>query len=126
MLRALLRLALLAAAVVAVGLVARPGPGRLRHPADLPAARPADSAAAGGDGAAAPEVAPGEAGAPRVHLNRATRAELEALPGIGPALAGRILEFRASHGPFRDPSELLLVRGIGPKRWAALKPLLAP
>ena len=48
-------------------------------------------------------------------LNRATAGELEALPGIGPVLAGRIVEHRRVHGAFRSPDELLAVRGIGPR-----------
>lgn len=50
----------------------------------------------------------------RVDLNRADRASLERLPGIGPALAGRILELRGREGPFRAVEDLLEVSGIGP------------
>lgn len=50
----------------------------------------------------------------RVDLNRADRASLEQLPGIGPALAGRILELRGREGPFRAVEDLLEVSGIGP------------
>lgn len=48
-------------------------------------------------------------------INRATAAELEKLPGIGPALARRIVEWREIHGPFRSVEDLLQVPGIGPK-----------
>ena len=48
-----------------------------------------------------------------VDLNRAGAAELDALPGIGPVLAGRILEHRARNGPFRSVEELRAVRGVG-------------
>jgi len=51
----------------------------------------------------------------RIDPNRASAAELERLPGIGPALAGRIVEDRGSHGPFSSPEALLRVPGIGPK-----------
>jgi competence protein ComEA len=125
-LRAWLRLSLLAAAVVALGLAMRPGAGRLRRPPDVSSAWPVNRAGESAEDSGDPGAVSPAADAPRVHLNRATRSELETLPGIGPALAGRILEFRASHGPFRDPSELLLVRGIGPGKWAALKPLVEP
>jgi len=52
---------------------------------------------------------------PPIDLNRATAAELEALPGVGPALAGRIVADRAARGPFRSWSELERVSGIGPR-----------
>lgn len=48
-------------------------------------------------------------------LNRATAAELEKLPGIGPVLAKRIVEWRETHGPFQSVQDLLKVPGIGPK-----------
>jgi len=48
-------------------------------------------------------------------INQATAAELEKLPGIGPALARRIVEWREIHGPFRSVEDLLQVPGIGPK-----------
>ena len=63
------------------------------------------------------------AGPPAVNVNTATVEELETLPGIGPALAGRILEFRASYGLFRDLNDLLLVRGIGARKLEAIAPL---
>jgi len=80
--------------------------------------------------AAGPSAA-GDAGAPaaptaaspaRVDLNRASPAELDALPGIGPVLAGRIVRHRSEHGPFRDPEDLLAVPGIGPRLLERLRP----
>jgi competence ComEA-like helix-hairpin-helix protein len=53
-------------------------------------------------------------------LNRAELAELERLPGIGPALAQCILEYRAKNGPLKNIRELLRVPGIGPKKLAEL------
>ncbi len=61
----------------------------------------------------------------KVNLNKADKAALESLPGIGPATADRILKYRADHGPFRSVDELLLVRGIGAKRLAKLRPLIS-
>jgi competence protein ComEA len=55
-----------------------------------------------------------------VDLNRAGPAELEALPGIGPVLARRIVAHREAHGPFRTPEELRAVRGVGPRLMARL------
>ncbi|MBX6363076.1 MAG: helix-hairpin-helix domain-containing protein, partial [Gemmatimonadetes bacterium] len=50
----------------------------------------------------------------RISLSRATAAELERLPGIGPALARRIVAYRDSAGPFRSVAELERVKGVGP------------
>ncbi len=61
-------------------------------------------------------------GTPRLNLNRATRAELERLPGVGPALAARIVEHRERHGPFRRVEHLLAVRGVSERRFAELRP----
>lgn len=67
-------------------------------------------------------VGAGGAGAPAVlDLNTATAAELEALPGIGPATAQAIVEHRRRHGRFRSVEELLAVRGIGPAKLAQLR-----
>lgn len=57
-----------------------------------------------------------------INLNTATAAQLEALPGIGPALAQRIVEYRQMHGRFQSVDELLEVRGIGPKRLENIRP----
>ena len=61
---------------------------------------------------------------PGLDLNRATAEELDALPGIGPVLAGRILAHRARYGPFRAVDELRAVRGIGPRLLERLRPRL--
>ncbi len=57
-------------------------------------------------------------------LNRASAAELERLPGVGPALAQRIVQYREQHGRFGDPSELRRVGGIGPKKYDAMRELV--
>jgi competence protein ComEA len=56
-----------------------------------------------------------------VHLNSATLEQLEALDGIGPALAQRIVDYRTAHGGFRALEELDQVSGFGPARMAALR-----
>src|SRR6478609_7244651 len=56
-----------------------------------------------------------------VNLNTATKDELVALPGIGPAKAQAILDYRAQHGGFRTVDELKDVKGIGAKRYEKLK-----
>ena len=56
----------------------------------------------------------------RVNVNRATAAELEALPGIGAVLAQRIVDQRAKRGPFRRTRDLLQVAGIGEAKFRDL------
>jgi competence protein ComEA len=59
---------------------------------------------------------------PPLSLNRATKAELEALPDVGPELAARILYYRYEHGGFRSVEELQKIEGIGAARLAKLRP----
>jgi competence protein ComEA len=57
-------------------------------------------------------------------LNRASAAELESLPGIGPSLASAIVQYRDQNGPFLSVEELLDVPGIGPTRLSQLRDLV--
>ncbi|MFI5247595.1 MAG: ComEA family DNA-binding protein [Nitrospirales bacterium] len=57
-------------------------------------------------------------------LNRATEQDLDALPGIGPKLAERILEYRQSVGAFHSLDELRNVKGIGSKKFERIRPLV--
>jgi len=57
----------------------------------------------------------------KLDLNKATAAELDALPGIGPAIAARIIEQRKRAGGFRSVEDLLEVRGIGEKTLAKFR-----
>jgi competence protein ComEA len=59
-----------------------------------------------------------------LNLNTATARELQSLPGVGPALAKKIVEFREKKGGFRRIEELLAVPGISEKRWKALRGLV--
>ena len=73
-----------------------------------------------GDGPTARSAAPRSgtrqpAPTARLNVNTATASELELLPGIGPALAGRIVEDREVNGTFNSVDDLDRVKGIGPK-----------
>jgi competence protein ComEA len=80
----------------------------------------------GAAGAATASTSPTGAAAGPISLSQATEAQLESLDGIGPALAGRILEYRQQHGGFRSLDELKEVSGIGDKRFEALRKALVP
>ena len=68
------------------------------------------------------EASPGSAEASRgIDLNRSSAAELEELPGVGPVLASRIVEFREANGPFSEIEDLLDVGGIGEAKLAAMR-----
>jgi competence protein ComEA len=56
-----------------------------------------------------------------LNLNTATVKELDALPGVGPVLAKRIVEFRQKKGGFRRVEELLAVPGISERKWKAIR-----
>ena len=58
----------------------------------------------------------------RINVNTATASELQALPGIGPVLSGRVVDYRAANGPFRSLRDLTEVSGIGPKTAEKLAP----
>ena len=60
-----------------------------------------------------------------VDLNRATKEDLERLPGIGPVLAGRIVEYRSAQGKFDDVEQLRHVKGIGKKKFEQIRPHVA-
>ena len=70
-----------------------------------------------------PPKAPDAVSAP-VNLNTATVEMLEKLPGVGPATAKRIVEYRQKNGGFKKIEELMNVRGIGEKSFLRMKPRL--
>ena len=59
-----------------------------------------------------------------LNLNTATPKQLEALPGIGPVLANRIVEFRAKKGGYKRIEELLAIPGVSEKKWKVLRQYL--
>lgn len=81
-----------------------------------------------------PGVAPAASGATRhgaspaarVSLSSATLEELDALPGVGPITAQKILDHRSEHGPFASVDDLDAVPGIGPTRIEQLRDLVTP
>lgn len=76
----------------------------------VPGPETVESGSSGGDG--------------RIPINRATASELEALPGVGPVLAERIVAHREANGPFQTPEDLLDVPGIGEAKLEAIRDLI--
>ena len=60
----------------------------------------------------------------KVNLNRASADEMQALPGVGPVLAQRMVDWRKAHGRYRTVDDLQEVKGIGKKRLEQLRPLV--
>jgi len=82
------------------------------------------SSQAGAQAAPQEKTASQPAAAALVNLNTATAADLAKLPGIGPAVAARIVEYRQKNGSFKKIEELMNVKGIGEKTFLKLKPLV--
>ncbi len=74
------------------------------------------------EGAVAPGAAPAAGG--RLNLNTATVEQFDALPGVGPVLAKRLVEYRTAQGGFRSVDQLREVDGIGESRFQKLKELV--
>jgi competence protein ComEA len=115
------------AVAAAGGLTARADPLLLNLAAPVAdgeqvvvAARGAAGGAAAGSGAT-----PGGPPVP-VDLNSATEEQLDALPGVGPVTAQKIVAYRQAHGPFTSVQGLDAIPGIGPSRIADLKGLVTP
>lgn len=74
---------------------------------------------------AAPAAAPVEKAGPTTNINTASSSELESLPGVGPKLAQRIIEYREKNGGFKKLEDLMNVQGIGEKNFLKLKSKLS-
>jgi competence protein ComEA len=61
----------------------------------------------------------------KVNINTASAEQLTALPGVGPKLAARIVEYRQKSGSFRSTQDLMNVQGIGEKNFAKLESYLS-
>jgi competence protein ComEA len=59
-----------------------------------------------------------------ININTASANELEQLPGVGETLAGRIVEFRTTSGPFRRPEYLMLVDGVSEKKFKEIRAMI--
>lgn len=77
-------------------------------------------------GASGAGASPAARAAGPVSLSTATVEELDALPGVGPITAQKILDYRAEHGPFASVDDLDAVPGIGPTRIEQLRDLVTP
>ncbi len=125
-----------ASARVADALDAAGGPARNAELASVSLARPlvdGEQLVVLAKGQSAPLAAPAPPGGPGapgassnapIDLNTATLEQLDTLPGVGPVLAQRILDWRSEHGPFGSKDELREVSGIGEATYADIEPLV--
>lgn len=60
----------------------------------------------------------------KININSASATQLDSLPGIGPAYAGRIIDYREANGGFKTIEEIENIKGIGPKTFEKLKDLI--
>src|SRR5215510_3766060 len=60
----------------------------------------------------------------RININTASTEELLRIPGVGPALAARIIEYRHKHGGFKRPQEIIIVRGMSAKHYRQISHLI--
>ncbi len=79
-----------------------------------------------GSAAAGPASGGGSTASGPVSLTSATAEQLDALPGVGPVTAQKILDYRAQHGSFHSVDELDAIPGIGPARLTDLRGLVVP
>jgi comEA protein len=102
-----------------LGIFARESPYKYSYDEDdLARLAPADSSS---EKAITPAVSDSSREPGRIDINRAGFYDLQALPGIGPAIAERIIAYRDSAGDFESVEELMKINGIGPAKLEKLK-----
>ncbi|HYC30824.1 MAG TPA: helix-hairpin-helix domain-containing protein [Gemmatimonadales bacterium] len=106
------------------GLLAAISPHLTFSAPGQPASVPAQIAAPSGVEGCGTPGHPGPCPSGRLNLNLASVAALDSLPGIGPTRAASIVQYRASHGPFRSVHDLGQVAGIGPAALARIRDLV--
>ena len=100
-----------------------PAKNEKQRQASAPAAAVAAQVPSGSSAPAANTGKAGSDGSP-VNINTATQAELETIAGVGPKTAQAIIAYREANGAFSRIEDLLLVKGIGPKKYDAVKGLI--
>lgn len=75
-------------------------------------------------GPALPQKAASSAAPAVIDINRASAEDFARLPGVGPKLAEQIVAYRTKQGPFRRVEDLMIIKGIGSKKWQALRPFV--
>ena len=99
-----------------------PPPAKGRAATRKPSPKPGWKTA--GTGVVIDDRPPKGAPPPPLNLNRATAEELDALPGVSPAVAQRIVEYRTTQGYFSSVEQLDSIKGIGPKLLEKIRPLV--